>query len=197
MVVDDEPDLRSVYELALVREGYDVDTAGSVSEGKECLATRQYDVMITDMRLPDGMGLELVKIAGSPDRPEKCLVVTAYGSAENAVEALKAGAFDYLTKPVNLKHLRQIVADAVASQEGSILAQTKPEQAVQKRNAEPPSLPQSEDVSNDALYKLLGSSAAMQQVRDVIARVAATMAPVLVHGESGTGKELVARARIL
>lgn len=193
LVVDDEPDLRSVYELALVREGYDVDTAGSVSEGKECLANKQYDVMITDMRLPDGIGLELVKIAGSHDRPEKCLVVTAYGSAENAVEALKAGAFDYLTKPVNLKQLRQIVADVIASQERSPLSQVKSGAIAQVREANPLLSNTSED-TKEVSQKLLGSSLAMQQVRDVIARVAATMAPVLVHGESGTGKELVARA---
>lgn len=194
LVIDDEPDLRSVYELALVREGYGVDTAGSVAEGKDLLQANQYDVVITDMRLPDGLGLEIVKLIGEGGRAEKCLVVTAYGSAENAVEALKSGAFDYLTKPVNLKQLRQVVADAIQSSQNagaqSVVAPGKVNVAgsgSQEERVKPVAAKNEEG-------ELLGSSAVMQHVRDVIKRVAATMAPVLVHGESGTGKELVARA---
>lgn len=196
LVIDDEPDLRSVYELALIREGYEVETAGSVAEGKALLDGNNYDVVITDMRLPDGLGLEIVKLIGEEHRAEKCLVVTAYGSAENAVEALKSGAFDYLTKPVNLKQLRQVVADAiqssqqVAHEENRKLMESQP-------LSEPPLMhPKNQEAVDVDDYgsKLLGQSTAMQQVRAVIKKVATSMAPVLIHGESGTGKELVARA---
>ena len=103
LVVDDEPDLRTLYELTLLREGYRVDAAGTLAEAWSLLEERRFDAVITDMRLPDGLGLDLLKRMGAQQRPERCIVMTAYGSAENAVEALKAGAFDYLTKPVDLK----------------------------------------------------------------------------------------------
>ena len=98
LVVDDEPDLRTLYELTLLREGYDVDSAGSVEEAWGRLTERHYSAVITDMRLPDGNGLDLLRRLEGARRGEKAIVITAYGSAENAVEALKAGAFDYLTK---------------------------------------------------------------------------------------------------
>src|SRR6476620_10146335 len=114
LVVDDEPDLRTLYELTLLREGYRVEAAGTVAEAWEQLQARKFDAVITDMRLPDGRGL-LQRMA-QQQRPERCIVMTAYGSAENAVEALKAGAFDYLTKPVDLKQFRAVVASAVHEQ---------------------------------------------------------------------------------
>ena len=184
LVVDDEPDLRAVYELALVREGYEVDTAGDVTQARSLLEQNQYQVMITDMRLPDGVGLDLVKMISENARPEKCLVVTAYGSPENAVEALKAGAFDYLTKPVDLKQLRQIVATAMqTSSENTAVANTLSSDPLTAAAGGTP-----------IQRKILGQSRVMQEVRNVIMKVAPTMAPVLVHGESGTGKEVVARA---
>ncbi|HOB96243.1 MAG TPA: response regulator, partial [Aquabacterium sp.] len=91
LVVDDEPDLRTLYELSLLREGYDVDSAGSVTEAWARLAERSYSAVITDMRLPDGNGIELLRRLEAAGRGEKTIVITAYGSAENAVEALKAG----------------------------------------------------------------------------------------------------------
>ena len=97
LVVDDEPDLRTLYELTLVREGYDVDSAGSVAEAWARLGDNSYSLVITDMRLPDGTGLDLLHRRESGGRAETAIVITAFGSAENAVEALKAGAFDYLT----------------------------------------------------------------------------------------------------
>lgn len=112
-MVDDEPDLRTLYELTLLREGYRVETAGSVQEGSEQLQQHVFDVVITDMRLPDGVGMELLLQLRDTARSERCIVMTAYGSAENAVEALRAGAFDYLTKPVDLRQFRQVVASAV------------------------------------------------------------------------------------
>ena len=113
LVVDDEPDLRTLYELTLLREGFRVEAAGSVKEAWQLLEERGFDVVITDMRLPDGLGLELLRGMLERQRPERCIVMTAYGSAENAVEALKAGAFDYLTKPVDLKLFRAVVASAI------------------------------------------------------------------------------------
>ena len=103
LVVDDEPDLRTLYELTLLREGYEIETAGSVEEACGHLQDRVYSAVITDMRLPDGTGLDLLSYLEREGRREKAIVITAYGSAENAVEALKAGAYDYLTKPVDLK----------------------------------------------------------------------------------------------
>ena len=113
LVVDDEPDLRTLYELTLLREGYDVETAGSVEEALLHLKDRTYSALITDMRLPDGSGLDLLAKLEQGARREKAIVITAYGSAENAVEALKAGAYDYLTKPVDLRQFRAVVASAL------------------------------------------------------------------------------------
>ncbi|EHR73103.1 response regulator with CheY-like receiver, AAA-type ATPase, and DNA-binding domains [Burkholderiales bacterium JOSHI_001] len=113
LVVDDEPDLRMLYELTLIREGYDVETAGSVEDAWARLANRTYSALITDMRLPDGTGLDLLRRLEQAGRREKAVVITAYGSAENAVEALRAGAFDYLTKPVDLRQFRSVVASAL------------------------------------------------------------------------------------
>ena len=102
LVVDDEPDLRTLYELTLLREGHQVESAGSLAEARALLAAHAYDVVITDMRLTDGLGLELLRDMAATQRRERSIVITAYGSAENAVEALKCGAFDYLTKPIDL-----------------------------------------------------------------------------------------------
>jgi len=186
LVIDDEPDLRTLYELTLLREGYRVDSAGSLQEARALLANRRFDVVISDMRLPDGLGLELLQDMAREQRPERCVVMTAYGSAENAVEALKAGAFDYLTKPVDLRQFRSVVASAIQG-EGApprgraaghgVASAASPAQAGQA-----------------ALERLVGDSPAMQRVKERVGRVAHGMAPVLVRGESGTGKELVARA---
>lgn len=117
LVVDDEPDLRTLYELTLLRDGHDVETAGCVDDAVLSLQDRQFDAVITDMRLPDGSGLDVLRHLEQHRRPEKVIVITAYGSAENAVEALRAGAFDYLTKPVDLKQFRSVVSSALASRD--------------------------------------------------------------------------------
>ncbi|MDP1535250.1 MAG: response regulator, partial [Rubrivivax sp.] len=113
LVIDDEPDLRTLYELTLVREGYDVEAAGSVEEAWALLVSQRFNLVITDMRLPDGTGLDLLRRLDEAGRSEKAIVITAYGSAENAVEALKSGAYDYLTKPVDLRQFRAVVASAL------------------------------------------------------------------------------------
>ena len=185
LVVDDEPDLRTLYELTLLREGYRVEAAATLAEAFQQLAAHRFDAVITDMRLPDGLGLELLHRMLDQQRPERCVVMTAYGSAENAVEALKAGAFDYLTKPVDLKQFRGVVAAAI--QESPARSGRAAPARAQASGDRPAS-------SRAALDRLVGESAVMQQVKERIAKVARSMAPVLVRGESGTGKELVARA---
>ncbi len=214
LVVDDEPDLRTLYELTLLREGYEIETAGSVEEARLHLQDRVYSAVITDMRLPDGTGLDLLAYLESAGRREKAIVITAYGSAENAVEALKAGAYDYLTKPVDLKQFRAVVASALgrgpatqpAMLPGSLPTErgappgdplpAKPMTRAAAECAPVATVPSSSAVvpTSPALSRMAGQSAAMKQVRAMVDKVARSMAPVLVQGESGTGKELVARA---
>ena len=165
LVVDDEPDIRELLELTLLKMGLAVTSVPSIAEAKQRLKEGRFHLCLTDMRLPDGEGLELVRhISGLPaDLP--VAVITAYGSAENAVAALKAGAFDYVSKPVGLEQLRALVRSALSL----------PAQAPAKDQ------------------KLLGESAPLAQVRSLIAKLARTQAPVYISGESGSGKELAAR----
>jgi two-component system, NtrC family, response regulator PilR len=165
LVVDDEPDIRELLELTLLKMGLGVASAGTIGEAKERLKDERYDLCLTDMRLPDGEGLELVRYIASLGADLPVAVITAHGSAENAVAALKAGAFDYVSKPVGLDQLRALVRSAL-------------------------SLPASPPVKDQ---QLLGESAPLAQVRDLIGKLARTQAPVYISGESGSGKELAAR----
>jgi two-component system, NtrC family, response regulator PilR len=187
LVVDDEPDLRTVYEMTLLREGYHVDVAEDLEHAWQLLSERSFDVLITDMRLPDGLGIELIHRLRALARGERCVVITAHGSAENAVESLKSGAFDYLSKPIDLKQFRSVIASAAQDARSTI----KPDMVERDPKLEDAYTPVTFSV---ALDRLVGVSNVMQQVKERIAKVANSMAPVLICGESGTGKELVARA---
>jgi len=166
LLVDDEPDLLELLELTLSRMGLDTTRAETVGEALALLDAESFDLCLTDMRLPDGTGLRVVEYINQKGLDLPVAVITAYGSAENAVAALKAGAFDYLAKPVALEQLRALVKQALKVPE----------------KAPPPSG-----------YSLLGESPAMMHVRDMIERLAKSQAPVFVNGESGSGKELAAR----
>ena len=168
LVVDDEADIRELLDLTLARMGLAADCAGSVEEARAFLAAHSYSLCLTDMRLPDGEGLALVRLIGERHPEMPVAVITAFGSMENAVQALKAGAFDYLSKPVSLEQLRALVKSAV-------------------------DLPAKEELHQQGGPELLGQSPAMSQVRSLIERVARSQAPVYITGESGSGKELAAR----
>jgi len=177
-VVDDESDIRELLSMTLLRMGLKVDTAGSGFDAEQLLQKHRYDLCLTDMRLPDGNGLDLLDHVGRHYPNTPVAVITAFGSAENAVAALKAGAFDYIAKPVALSQLRALVQSALklpppqsqpARDEGGAASGEKPQP------------------------RLLGESELMHQTRAVIAKLARSQAPIHVRGESGSGKELAAR----
>lgn len=188
LVLDDEPDLRTLYELTLLREGYRVETAETVAQALQILQTQSFAVVLTDMRLPDGLGTEVLAYLKAQGRTERSIVITAYGSAENAVTSLKAGAFDYLTKPIDLRQFRSVVAAAIRDGQSTALSVPTPlPLATTPAQSHAPQV-------DERLQRLVGQSAAMHTVRERLLKVARSMAPVMVCGESGTGKELVAQA---
>ena len=169
LVVDDEPDLVELLSLTLNRMNLDTRSAGNVAGARELLRTEHFDLCLTDMRLPDGNGLELVEWIqqNRPDIP--VAVITAHGNVESAVRALKLGAFDFVSKPLDLGVMRKLVASAIRLGE-------RGDGALTIRGP-----------------RLIGRSQTMQALRELIARVARSQAPVYISGESGVGKELVAR----
>ena len=182
LVVDDEADLRELLEITLLKMGLDVDSAATVREARGLLAQTSYALVLTDMRLPDGLGLELVRDVAAHHRTTPIAVITAYGSAENAVVALKAGAFDYVSKPVVLDDLRTMVRSALKLSD--------------KGAARPAGQGPAQNMGQDAGQgnsRLLGQSRAMQALRAQIERLARSQAPIAINGESGSGKELAAR----
>ena len=171
LVVDDEADLRELLEITLLKMGLEVDSAGTLSEARRLFGVHDYALVLTDMRLPDGLGLELVREVAASRKNTPIAVITAYGSADNAVVALKAGAFDYVSKPVVLEDLRVMVQSALRL----------PVAAAAQAGA--PASPS----------RLIGESEVMQSLRSQIARLARSMAPIAITGESGSGKEVAAR----
>src|SRR5450830_1382186 len=172
LVVDDEADLRELLEITLLKMGLDVDSAATLAEARALLLRHESALVLTDMRLPDGLGLELVREVCAAHKNTPIAVVTAFGSADNAVVALKAGAFDYVSKPVVLDQLRVMVQSALRLNAPA---------AAQAPSAQP------------ASSRLKGESAVIQSLRAQIARLARSMAPIAITGESGSGKELAAR----
>ncbi|KJH83256.1 sigma-54 dependent transcriptional regulator [Pseudomonas sp. KSR10] len=168
LIIDDEPDIRELLEITLGRMKLDTRSARNLKEARECLAREHYDLCLTDMRLPDGCGLELVQFIQQQYPHLPVAMITAYGSLDTAIGALKAGAFDFLTKPVDLGRLRELVNTAL-----------------RLRNPNP------NELTVDS--RLLGASPPMNVLRKQIGKLARSQAPVYISGESGSGKELVAR----
>jgi two-component system response regulator PilR (NtrC family) len=169
LVVDDEPDLCELLSITLERMNLSPRTASNVGAAQRLLKTEQIDLCLTDMQLPDGDGLELVKWMQQYVPSVPVAVITAHGNMETAVRALKLGAFDFVSKPLDLVGLRKLVSTAIKLS-GSHESET-------------------------GVFgpRLLGTSPAMREMREMIARVARSQAPVHISGESGTGKELVAK----
>jgi two-component system response regulator PilR (NtrC family) len=167
LLVDDEPDLLDLLEMDMARMGLDSERASRVAEAKMRLQQGAFDLCLTDMRLPDGIGLDIVRFIVEHAPATPVAVITAFGSTENAVAALKAGAFDYVEKPVTPEKVRSLVRSALKAAE-----------------VEPP---------RTGIRPLVGNSQPMQQVRGLIEKVARSQAPVFITGETGTGKEVAAR----
>lgn len=166
LVVDDEADIRELIDLTLSRMGLAADCVGSVGDALSAIDRESYALCLTDMRLPDGEGLDVVRYIGINSPATPVAVITAYGSTDNAISAMKAGAFDYLAKPVGLDALRTLVRSA---------------------------LPIGRPDQKPSTAELVGSSGPMDTVREMIGKLARSQAPVCVTGESGTGKELASR----
>ena len=165
LIVDDEPDIRELLSITLARMGIACATAADIAAAEALLRTDRFDLCLTDMRLPDGDGLDLVAHIARRYPRMPVAVITAHGNMESAIAALKSGAFDFVTKPVDLKDLRNLVAQALRLG-GAPVGTSR---------------------------KLIGRSAVMERLRTTIAKLARSQAPVYISGESGTGKELVAR----
>jgi len=178
LVVDDEPNLRRVLSALLARDGYDVETAEDGAQALEILAEHHIDMVITDLRMPRVDGMELLRRALAMDAELPVVIITAHGTVDNAVEALKTGAFDYITKPFDQTEVRTIVKKALRTRDLAATEATRPEQ----------------DGSSENRYGIIGRSGGIKDLYAVLDRVADTPTTVLITGESGTGKELVARA---
>lgn len=169
LIVDDEPDIRELLSLTIHRMGFDAVTAQDLGSARRLLGERRFDLCLTDMKLPDGTGLQLLEqLQGSANSPAVA-VITAFGSTDLAVESMKAGAFDFLTKPIDIERLRSLVRHAVQSRAGST------------------------ELRYPAQVQLLGETEPMQRLREQVFKLSRSQAPVYISGESGTGKELVAR----
>ena len=165
LIVDDEPDIRELLAITLERMDIECETAADLGEARAALTARQFDLCLTDMRLPDGDGLELVGHVAKNFPAMPIAMITAHGNMESAIAALKAGAFDFVTKPVDLTVLRNLIGQALRL----------------RADSETPS------------DELIGQCAPMTSLRETVAKLARSQAPVYISGESGTGKELVAR----
>ncbi|RMF18732.1 MAG: sigma-54-dependent Fis family transcriptional regulator [Gammaproteobacteria bacterium] len=169
LIVDDEPDIRELLDITLIRMGHSTHTAADLASARQALSERHFDLCLTDMNLPDGNGIDLVRHIQKHHPATPVAVITAYGSVDTAIAALKAGAFDFVSKPVELARLRDLVTTALKLTGGK-----SDEGASLKR-------------------ELLGQSPAIETLRRQIRKLARSQAPIYISGESGSGKELVAR----
>ena len=178
LVVDDEQSLRDVLSIMLKRAGYAVTSAMDGEEAIELLNREIFDLVITDLRMPKINGMEVLKAVKSVSPETVVLIITAFATADSAVEAMKQGAYDYLTKPFQVDEVQLIIRNALEKRRLST------ENMLLKR----------EMASQSSFAQLVGQSEAMQKVFDVVRKVADSKSNILIWGESGTGKELVARA---
>jgi two-component system response regulator PilR (NtrC family) len=169
LVIDDEADIRDLLHMSLSEAGLNPVTAANLGEARERASAEAFDFVLTDMRLPDGNGLDFLTWMQTQAPSVPVVVITAHGNVETAVDALKAGAFDFITKPLDLERLREVITSGLR-------------------------LGDSERKPDKAPTRLLGDTPAMHELRALIARVGRSQAPVLITGESGTGKELAARS---
>ncbi len=179
LVVDDELNLRRVLSAQLMRDGYDVQTADDGEQALQVLREHHIDLVISDLRMPKVDGMELLRRALEMDDALPVVIITAHGTVDTAVEALKTGAFDYITKPFDQNEVRTIVRKALKTRDLSATEATRTEPA---------------EVREAYRYGIIGKSPGIQELYAVLERVADTPTTVLISGESGTGKELVARA---
>jgi len=176
LVVDDEPSMRQYLEVLLARSGYEVLTAPGVAQAREVLGTGQVDLVVSDRRLGKESGLEVLKHARALDSSPEVILITAYGTPASAVEAMRQGAYDYICKPFDNEELKLLV-----------------QKALEKRNLRQENQQLWASLSEHSL-SMVGRSGAMENIRALVRKVAASRSTVLIVGESGTGKELVARA---
>lgn len=169
LIVDDEPDIRELLDITLSRMGLTTHSAATLAQARELVARMKPDLCLTDMRLPDGNGISLVEHIQQEFPHIPVAMITAHGSVETAIAALKAGAFDFISKPIELDHLRKLVSSAL--QLGDVPTRTRPAET----------------------GEFIGTAPAIQTLRQQIAKLARSQAPVHIHGESGSGKEVVAR----
>lgn len=216
LIIDDEADIRELIALSLDRIGLDTHTAANLGEARSLLDNYQFDVCLTDMRLPDGNGVEFVEYLQRVRPALPVAVITAHGNMDAAVEAMKNGAFDFVSKPVDIQLLRQLVLQAVSvnhpiSQQAKTpennglspplprtvptdhALRSEPVRAAETRSALDFPVHPDRDQHMRGGEKLIGQSAPMQALRTMIGKVARTNAPVWITGESGTGKELIAK----
>jgi two-component system, NtrC family, response regulator PilR len=170
LIVDDEPDIRELLEITLGRMNLNTVSAGDLASARKLLKAEKISLCLTDMQLPDGNGLTLLEHIQTDYPHIPVAVITAFGSMDTAITALKAGAFDFVSKPINLEQLRGLVDTALNLQKPSVVSAS----------------------SDDVL--LMGNSEAMQKLRKQISKLARSQAPIYIHGESGSGKELAARS---
>ncbi|MCU7811251.1 MAG: response regulator, partial [Candidatus Thiodiazotropha sp. (ex Notomyrtea botanica)] len=169
LIVDDEPDICELLEITLLRMGIDAQSVLDLGAARQRLTEQPFDLCLTDMRLPDGNGIDLVRHISEHYPSLPVAMITAHGNMESAVQALKAGAFDFVSKPVDLEILRKLVEKAI-------------------KLGRPATADKSQDKHKQDAVPLLGKSQSMERVRQLISKLARSQAPVYISGESGTGK---------